>query len=293
MFRNVIVGVDGRSGGRDAVALAANLLGPGGVLALAHVQPADGIHAGASTAPLDPPSRLSSLDLLEAARTEAGLAASLLTTSSRSVGHGLHDLAERAGCDLLVVGSCSRGFFERATGIDDTRAALNGASWAVAVAPAGYAEHATPLTEIGVGFDGSPDSERALELAQELARQAGARVSAFEAVSIHPSLFSSGAVSFGEAIDVIVRGARKRIEAHGNVEAHVALGSPVQELTLYSASVSLLVLGSHGYGPLGRLVHGSISNQLARSASCPLLVLAHADAAGYTAAGIAQTAAAR
>jgi hypothetical protein len=37
--------------------------------------------------------------------------------------------------------------------------------------------------------------------------------------------------------------------------------------------VDLLVVGSRGYGPLGRLIHGSTSLQLARSARCPLLVL--------------------
>jgi len=273
MFSKVLVGVDGRSGGRDALALAANLVAAGGTLALAHVHPADGIHDGASTAPLGAPSRRSSSELLEAARTEGGVAATLLSIASRSVGHGLHDLAERDCADLLVVGACSRGFFERATGNDDTRAALNSARWAVAVAPAGYAEHPGPLTEIGVGFDGSAESERALQLAQELGRQRGSRVSALEAVAIHPSLFSGGGASFGEAVDVIVRGARERIESHTGVEAHVALGSAAQELTLYGASLDLLVIGSHGHGPLGRIVHGSTSNQLARSASCPLLVL--------------------
>jgi hypothetical protein len=35
-----------------------------------------------------------------------------------------------------------------------------------------------------------------------------------------------------------------------------------------------LVVGSRGYGPVGRLIHGSTSQQLARTARCPLLVLA-------------------
>ena len=41
-------------------------------------------------------------------------------------------------------------------------------------------------------------------------------------------------------------------------------------------SLDLLVVGSRGYGPLSRLVHGSTSQQLARSARCPLLVLTRA-----------------
>jgi len=45
---------------------------------------------------------------------------------------------------------------------------------------------------------------------------------------------------------------------------------------MFSASVDLLVVGSRGYGPLGRLVHGSTSHRLARLARCPLLVLPRA-----------------
>jgi len=34
-----------------------------------------------------------------------------------------------------------------------------------------------------------------------------------------------------------------------------------------------MVIGSRGYGPIGRLAHPSTSRLLARSACCPLLVL--------------------
>lgn len=33
------------------------------------------------------------------------------------------------------------------------------------------------------------------------------------------------------------------------------------------------MIASRGYGPVGRLVHGSTTRQLARTARCPLLVL--------------------
>ena len=62
----------------------------------------------------------------------------------------------------------------------------------------------------------------------------------------------------------------------GGVEPHAAYGQPAEELAVYSASLDLLIVGSRGYGPIGRLIHGSTSQQLARSARCPLLVLTHA-----------------
>jgi hypothetical protein len=50
------------------------------------------------------------------------------------------------------------------------------------------------------------------------------------------------------------------------------------------------VVGSRGYGPVGRLVHGSTSQRLARAAHCPLLVLTRAVGAGSDADGLRQDA---
>ena len=66
------------------------------------------------------------------------------------------------------------------------------------------------------------------------------------------------------------------IAALGGVEPHAVYGQPAEELALYSASLDLLVVGARGYGPLGRLIHGSTSQQLAHTARCPLLVLTRA-----------------
>jgi nucleotide-binding universal stress UspA family protein len=82
-----------------------------------------------------------------------------------------------------------------------------------------------------------------------------------------------GPIGVAEALGGLVRDARARIKALGDVEPHAVYGNPVEELAVYSASLDLLVVGSRGYGPLGRLVHGSTSQQLARVARCPLLVL--------------------
>ena len=97
-------------------------------------------------------------------------------------------------------------------------------------------------------------------------------VSAFEAVSL-PAYGVVGPIGAAEAFDGLVEKARERIESLGDIEAHAAYGIPVEELAVYSASLDLLVVGSRGYGPLGRLMHGSTSQHLARVARSPLLVL--------------------
>jgi nucleotide-binding universal stress UspA family protein len=273
MFDRVLIGIDEHQGGRDAVALGKRLLAPFGALTLANVYAGDPHVYRSASASYDAAERVRSLELLENARGSGGLDADLKYIGSPSVGRGLHELAEREEADLLVVGSSRHGLLGRVLVSDDTRAALNGAPCAVAVAPAGYAEESEVLREIGVGYDGSPESLHALELARTLASRLGARLSAFTAVSVSRTTGGIGQRPLSEVIGNLVDQALRDIRALGGVEPHAAYGRAGEELALYSASLDLLVVGSRGYGPIGRLVHGSTSLGLAHTARCPLLVL--------------------
>ncbi len=273
MFKNVIVGVDERSAGRDGIALARNLLSGDGKLTLAHVLAADPyVYRGASAAVAEL-QRTDGVKLLETAREQMGIDAELRCERSFSVGRGLHELADELGADLLVLGSSSRGLLGRIVLGDDTHASLNGAACAVAIAPAGYGDDSRRIGEVGVGYDGSPESEIALEVARAIAAAHAAGLSACEVVSVPTSALGPGPLPLSDAIDPLVREARDRIEGLGGVRSHAVYGQPAEELAIYSASVDLLVVGSRGYGPLGRLVHGSTSGRLVRNARCPLLVL--------------------
>jgi nucleotide-binding universal stress UspA family protein len=156
---------------------------------------------------------------------------------------------------------------------DDARAALNGAPCAVAVAPVGYAQRPALMGEIGVGYDGSPESEHALNVARQLAQAHRTRLSAFEAVCLPPTAFSGPPGPDDQLFDELVDAARERVAALEGVEPHAAYGAPTEELAIYSASVDLLVIGSRRHGPARRLMHGSTVRQLARAARCPLLVV--------------------
>ena len=271
MFSNVLVGVDERPGTRDAIALGKHLVARDGRLTLAHVHAGDPWTTRGSSPAFEAAERERSQELLEAVRVDAGIDAGLVWTGSPSVGRGLHELAERRRADLLVVGSCVRSLVGRVLVGDHTRDALNGAPCAVAVAPAGYAERSVVLGEIGVGYDGSPESEHAVAVARGFASEVGAKVSAFEAVSLRSEARGAAA-----EIDRRVEEARERIAALGDVEPHAAYGDAAEELALYGASVDLLIVGSRGYGPMGRIMHGSTSLRLARTSRCPLLVLTRA-----------------
>lgn len=278
MFKNVLVGVNDDEGGRDATQLARKLVAIDGELTFANIFREE------------PPDRRQRIHpdvfeqgetaerLLERASAEAGLTPHLRWRGASSVGRGLHELAEVIGADLLVVGSSRFAPRGRAALGDNTRAALNGAPCAIAVAPTGYrGEPRTPMREIGVGYDGSPESQHALGVARTLAAGLGSRLSAFEVVSIprHVYVGAPGSVT-ASAIRRAVNIAREQIAALGGVEAHAAYGDAVTELTLYSASLDLLVVGSRSYGPVGRLVHGSTAQHLTRTSHCPLVVLTRA-----------------
>lgn len=273
MFTRIIVGVDEHPGARDAIALAKLLLAVGGHLTLTHVDASDPFAYRGVSALYEARKREQALARLRAAASAARVEGSVEATASTSVGRGLHELAEREAADLLVVGSSRRGLAGRVLLGDDTHAALNGASCAVAVAPTGYGHAAAAvIREIGVGYDGSPESEQALALGRELASELGARLSAFHAISVPAYVLGAGPSSIEASIDDAVAEARERIAELGEVDPHAAYGSPAEELTLFSASVDLLIIGSRGYGPIGRIVHGSVSARLARSARAPLLV---------------------
>src|SRR6185437_13820066 len=166
---------DFRQGGRDAVALAQTLMDPHGSMTLVHVQPAQFLPSHRVTAEIADEER---------ERDQTGVEAELVLAQGPSPFRVLHEHAERRAADLLVLGSCHRGAFGRAMLGDDTRGALNGAPCAVAVAPAGYAERRKPPAKIGVGYNGSPDSEVALHAARELAASSGAQIAVFHLVGL-------------------------------------------------------------------------------------------------------------
>jgi nucleotide-binding universal stress UspA family protein len=280
MFSKVIVGVDGRAGGRDALALAKQLVSQDGKLAPAHVWFID------PTAPLWAPQAEQSTQRQRALQRLAaadGLDAdsSPLTIADRSVGEGLHELALAHGADLIVIGGCRRGLIGRAVIGDDARSVLEHSPCPVAVAPAEYSAHRAALRKIGVAYDGSPESQAALTVARRLAAGCGARLSALEVVQVPVYVRTPWDVE--DAVDRAVEEARERIAALGGVEAHAACGSEVEELARYGASVDLLVIGARGFGRIGRMLHPSRSERLARTATWPVLVVPRAPTASSVA----------
>ncbi len=274
MFRNVLVGVDGRPTGRDAIALALALAEPEAKITLAHVHNDVLSPLHAAVPGVVSTEREASRKLLEHESRVAGVSAELESIVAMSPGAGLHRQAEEQGADLLVVGSCSHGAIGRAMLGNDTRAALNGAPCAVAVAARGFAERAAPLAKVGVGYNDSPESRVALELARAVAQRTHAELHALEVVPIATySGFGVVPVLVGADVDAMLSQSNERLAALDGVEGRAVFGMAGEELAAFGDDLDLLVVGSRGYGPVKRLVLGSTSTYLERHARCSLLVL--------------------
>jgi nucleotide-binding universal stress UspA family protein len=278
MFRHVLVGVDGRPAGRDAVALAQQLAAPDAPPTLVHVRELAPI-AGASHAYSERVEQ-ESARILGRERAATGARGEQISVTATSVGRGLHSLAERDGADLIVVGSCHRGFAGRVLAGNDTRRALNGASCAVAVAPVGHATRPAAIAAIGVGYDGSPESKIALALARQLAALHHASLRALHVVTIPATPYSGYAgAALPDLLEATVAAANDELSAL-DVEGEARIGAVGEELVALGSTVDLLIIGSRGYGALRRLMLGSTAHYLTGHARCPVVVLPRAAGVG-------------
>lgn len=133
--------------------------------------------------------------------------------------------------------------------------------------------------------DFSPRAEAAFKVAAALARDYHARLIVAHVVHFQTPVvgeFGVMPVEPEENKDVL-RTKLAEFHAGDNVpmERHLLEGDPVTEIIDFSreANVDVIVLGTHGRTGLGRLLMGSVAEQVVRRAPCMVLtVKAHAAA---------------
>jgi nucleotide-binding universal stress UspA family protein len=274
----LLIGIDGTDGGRDALELARTLASEGeGSSAL--------LVTVVATGPL--PMEYALLDDEEAAEAgpifeEAREILGDVPLESRAFGGGspagiLTELAEKEKVDAIVVGSPHRGALGRVLMGSVSTSLLNGAPCDVFVAPEGYSreEHYSFRT-IAVGYDGAPESEAALRRAEVIARLSNANLKILTVVSPPVAVAVPGgyAPSSPAEPDLVIEGALDSIEGSLGAQGVRLDGSPPQQISKScEEGVDLLVLGSRGYGPLARVLLGSVSRRVIHQAPCPVLVV--------------------
>ena len=141
------------------------------------------------------------------------------------------------------------------------------------------------MAKIIVGIDGSDASKDALRWAVEEARLRGADVVAVHAWQVPPPVPSLGPAPGVEVVEMIpqLEEAAKTLvqsvvaEVVGDasdvtVEAVTTEGPPANVLIEAAKGADMLVVGSRGHGGFVALLLGSVSQQVATHAPCPVLI---------------------
>jgi nucleotide-binding universal stress UspA family protein len=291
MTRPVLAGADGTNSGLDAVAFGARLAAAvGAPLAVVCVSPE---HAGLAGAEAEDDVRRHAAAILGAARAVATEAAGSPPAEERIVvatspARGLAELAEEEAVETVVVGSTNRGAVGRVMSGSTAERLLHGTGCPVAVAPRGYRRHGREaLGSVGAAFADTPEGHEAVRYAADLATRAGLPLTVYSVVALHANWFRPEAVqpdasvvpeevrkAAGDALDAAIAGLPGGVQATGEL----LFGEVVDELSMAAdRGVDLLVCGSRGYGPVRRVLLGTVSSALVRQASVPTLVVPRAE----------------
>ncbi len=280
MYANVVVGVDGRAGGRDAAALAPMLAVPRAAVTLVYVDST----AAVGGRPRHGDHELAGDDSLEALLVEerelCGSEAQLRRVTADSVGAGLEGVGAELGADLIIVGAAHRHGLARVIGGDDTESVVHRTPRAVAVAPAGYAGHLRVPVRIGVAVDGTPQSEVAVAHAGLLAAQRNSLLTLRHVVE--PHYYSAGWAGSVVPVDdpeIELAAAREVLPDVDGLPVEHVFGPVGETLAAFGGEVDLLVSGSRRNGATKRIVLGSTSEYLARHVTAPLLIAPPVDPA--------------
>ncbi len=280
MFERIVVGFDESDGSRDALALAQRLADRlGAEILLVGVVPPP---TGGSLLPALPANAFTNLVEqatvgIEKAAAEIGAGSEIIQSSSAA--RGLEELTEKLEGDLVVLG-CARTDAGLVRAGHKARVLMQGSPCAIALAPVDYRESEADLTSIGVAFDGSPESAYALDSALEIAGDRGVRLISVATDFAEAWGFWGATYALSEMGEASRESAEKILaEAAGSVpegiEATKVLleGPAAVALREQSKELGLLCLGSRGYGPLRRVLLGSVSSELLREVACPVLIV--------------------
>lgn len=279
----ILVGYDDSDAARDALALGRLLARARGTrLVAVCVYVFQRIHRPGDDEMEQALRELAEERLAGTAEQPGGPPAELLAVQGSSVPEGLQRSARALGAETIVVGATHRGPMTRVVTSVPERL-VQGAPCAVAIAPSGYAATApAALREIGVAFDGGPESRAALATAAELARAADGRLHAITVLNPHVSALTPRPMAAIEISEYLAGGRERMVEtlerAVAELDGVEAVAEPldgeeVETLAERAAALDLLVVGSRSYGPLRRLLLGSVSTPLVRRGTGPLLLL--------------------
>lgn len=142
------------------------------------------------------------------------------------------------------------------------------------------------MDRIVVGVDGSEGSRAALAWA---VHEASLREGTLELVNVYAPPVAYEGISSPAQAEEIIRGPQRAAEALVKELADGIDAVPVQTYALedasapralveHAAEATMLVVSARGLGPFRRLLLGSVSQNVAHHATCPVVIIPPADA---------------
>jgi nucleotide-binding universal stress UspA family protein len=278
----IVVGVDGRDGGWEALELGQRFAHPAGArLLVVCAYPAIAVQHATL---VWPDIRLAddARAVLDAAsaRLHADHDAEFVAFAGATPGSVLQRIAAQRSADLVVLGSSRRAELAQRLGDGVVAQALDHAECAVAVARRGGLDRNATMAHIGIAVDGTPGSLAAVRWAGALAR-APFEVRALELIHVDPR--AAGPPTHSAVIDHLDD--EHRFEAFAALRLAGRLGSTVHvtwteaggpvaaALSELEDELDLLVVGTHARGPLGHILHGDVDRAVTHSPRCPVVAV--------------------
>lgn len=177
------------------------------------------------------------------------------------------DLAQEKESDLIILGN--RGSSE----IEDLE--LGGVAQKVsrhAKCPVLVVKKSAPWSKILVAVDGSEDSKKAMDCAVEVSRKYGSEITILNVVRMMiPQMGKDEAKKMAERI---LSQAEAQTTDDVVVRKRVAFGHAGKEIVriVKEDGFDLVALGSRGSSPAKRFVFGSVTENVARSVPCSVLI---------------------
>jgi nucleotide-binding universal stress UspA family protein len=131
-----------------------------------------------------------------------------------------------------------------------------------------------------VATDGSSYSEAAVDYAIDLARKCDAKLMVIHVATIDPSI----GMIWENVKDIVMSRQGKMLEkvkeeaeksGVNQVETILTTGIPSEKIVEAGreSDANIIILGSHGHTKIGKVVIGSVSERVAGTSKCPVLII--------------------
>jgi nucleotide-binding universal stress UspA family protein len=196
--------------------------------------------------------------------------------ASASPARTLIEEATSRHAELVVLGSSHRGEPGHTAPGKLLRRLVHGSHSPIAVAPRGYAdEEIGPPRVIGVAFDNSPESHRALEFAARLATSASAALRVITVYQGAPAVSQTepGVVTQRGLMQEALHRTVAALPSELRAEPRFLVGAVAPVLAEQAElGIDLMVMGSRANGPVLSFWLGSVSEDLIGISPRPLVI---------------------